>query len=393
MQRVQILQRDGILDGATNSLHTGGSIIESCASPTMLGPFTPPLSDFRKQKEDSSALCEKNIRTTLGSTRFSAKFLRAAVSIQKFVRSCLMKKGFLGKPALLRITKASDLLTYDRNGMESMYCNIRVMKKPSGPFMFQYTTHPSKTKSMPTWTNQFFIPMLSGRCLIVVTLILKTRKGQERFLGQTVFEMCPKWDRTSVYSDALGNWRYPTDQNILDTSFNVTGSIHLEIYPVFKDTIVHTGRFTMDQSALKSKVVEALSNWWFRPHDALVESSSMNTLRRATDVPSQYNRIVRWGVLTKSHLNIYEQGTAAAVMSFELDRIQVLKSKTSLNIFHRDPSKHIRDYNNSRSEMYPLRIFAKGRVNVFYMSSYEQLCDWTRTMLHYRKLIRNNTHT
>lgn len=370
------------------SLSDNATMISS-SSPVTLGPFTPPLPDCKMQKPNLSASHDAHIKTAMVSARYSKKLLRAAITIQKFVRSHLSKNGFLGKPALLCVSKATGLLSNNINGLDSMYCNVRVMKKPSGPFMFQYTTHLSKMKPMPTWTNQFFIPMLSGRCTIVVTLILQSRTGQKRFLGQTVFEMCPKWDRRCTYSDALGNWRYPTDHLLLGTSFNVAGSIHLELKPVFDDTIVHAGQFTMKECASKSKVVTTLSKW-FKHNDAWLTSNSLNTPKATANVSARYKLIVRWGVLTRSHLNIYEQGTAAAVMSFELDKIQVLTSQSSLTGFYWNSRIDTKTYNEFRPDRYPLRIFAKGRINVFYMSSYEQLCEWATTVSHYRKFIVDN---
>nr|CCA15150.1 conserved hypothetical protein [Albugo laibachii Nc14] len=324
-------------------------------------PGTPPLVDRKSVRETDAKKQAKKA---------------ALVVIQRASRKYLMSKPQMseshaaGRPVLLGVSHAKDVFFWcDFTVLTQVYCDIRVLRKPFGPNMFEYTTEECNDIREPKWEKKCFAPMLSSKCDIVVTLIGITAVRKRVFLGQCIFKLHSGWETQPTIQAPIGKWIFPTRESLLGCDRHVRGSISLQLVPMFSNSFVYVSPFTI-VSGIQSVHSNHMS-WWRK-------SSKVSSNFAHLSMENSSIGVGCWGVLTYTHLNIYAQGTAAALMSFQVDKLQIVSNCTSstpspTSIEEVEMQQYAR---RSSGKSYPLRIYAHGELHVLHMSSHAQLCDW-----------------
>ncbi|RLN63064.1 hypothetical protein BBJ29_001866 [Phytophthora kernoviae] len=241
-------------------------------------PGTPPINDQSRRawgeaetvlnpKLDAARRLLEQEKTHTEASRATRN--RAAAVAQRSIRSFLARRNMdrrlsaVGRPVDLQIKQVQGLeMLCDFRNVVSIYCNVRVLKKPFGPFMFHFSTEKSINVNLPTWEDKFFVPMLSSKCDIVTTLIGVTNTGRLRFLGQAIAAMEPGWEHNRTFSAPLAKWKFPVEESMTPASAS----------------------------------------------------------------PSRKNVVTRWGVLTDTSFHLFDNTTAKRLFSLDLGKLQIIKS-------------------------------------------------------------------
>ncbi|TDH69085.1 hypothetical protein CCR75_009744 [Bremia lactucae] len=215
--------------------------------------------------------------------------------------------------------------------------------------------------------------MLSSKCDIIITLIGVTSTGKLRFLGQAVVALDYGWESKRTFSVPLGKWKFPVDESIIGLHRFVQGTVELEITPLSSQMPCKSGQFLM-APILPTRTRRAYS-YWSRSGSSnkLLSSPAPRTPQKpASASPSRKTMVIRWGMLTDTAFHLFDNTTAKLLTSLDLSTLQFIKSNAKLN-----------------SQFFSLKLYAKGKVYVLYLSSYAQQQSWEyRINLHRRELIK-----
>lgn len=307
----------------------------------------------------------------------------AAVVTQRLVRCFLARRTLakrlsaVGRPVELKVAQVRGLeMLCDFRNVVSIFCNVRVLKKPFGPFMFHFSTNKSTNVNLPTWNDTFFVPMLSSKCDIVTTLIGVTNTGRLRFLGQAIAAMEPGWEHRRTFSAPLAKWKFPVEESIVGLHRFVQGTVDLEITPISSRMPCKSGQFLM-APPISTRPRRSFSFWSRQvSSNGLAASPAPQTPKTpASASPSNRKTVVtRWGVLTDTTFHLFDNTTAKLLISLDLAKLQIIKSSAQPKS---DPSR-----------LFPLKLYAKGTMYVLYVSSYAQQQSWEyKINLHRRELL------
>ncbi|DAZ93786.1 TPA: hypothetical protein N0F65_009908 [Lagenidium giganteum] len=365
---------------------------------TLPMPGTPPLpsdDDCQSTKErlynsakDLAYSSAEETTESVGSAdewcdrhlQGDSDYLDAAGRIQRtwrchLARQELMKRqSTVGRPVELGVATVKNLqMLCDYRCVRSAYCHVRVLKKPFGPFMFEYTTKVASNMKQPRWEDRFLIPVLSSKCDVVVTFIGITVNDQHRFLGQAVFKLGTGWENQQVWSADLGKLHFPVGTNLQNTGRYVQGTVEVHLAPVFTSTASSmAGQFMiprppkaaptwfMPRWTQKAKAVAALATsyaWAAPASDPLDEQATF---------AGRKDEFTRWGVLTETHLHLYEPLTAAPWKSLELAKLQLVQQD--------DAAPCSRDF--APASHYPVKIYYQGELVHLQVSSRAQQVAW-----------------
>ncbi|CAI5722976.1 hypothetical protein KXD40_004344 [Peronospora effusa] len=295
----------------------------------------------------------------------------AALIMQRLVRCFLartklfMRRSAVGRPVELQITGVQRLeLLFDYRTILSVYCNVRVLKKPFGPFMFHFSTNKCTKVTLPTWEDKFYIPMLSSKCDIVTTLIGVTNTGGLRFLGQAIIPMEPGWENKTKICAPLAKWKFPVDECVVGLHRFSKGTMELEIKPISSRMPCKSGQFFMAPPVI-TPARQPFSFWTRKvSSNASLTSPAPVTPRKTPSSDSSLRKtlVTRWGVLTDTSFLLFDNTTAELLVSLDLAKLQIVKSSTQPK--------------NDPSRPFPLKMYAKGSMYVLYVSSYAQQQLW-----------------
>lgn len=351
-------------------------------------PGTPPLLNAFDKLSVSLSNESDSKRSIVEETKYELVQTSSAIIIQRRVRCLLAKReratlcSAVGRPAeiVVRVVDSLELFC-DYRDVVSMYCIIRVLKKPFGPFMFQFKTNKSSSTERPVWQEEkFFVPVISSRCLVVVTLIGTTTMGQDRFLGQSVAPLETGWELHEHEMCApLGKWQFPLDEDMMGIHRFVKGQVHCIVRPYISSssTPCHCGQFQIPPVE-RTDPPTTFFNWSRRKSlpgalspEKLATPTTPSTLRK--------EMITRWGVLTDTHLHLFDHTTAQLSMSLDLGKLQMIRSvpldKTST--CRREPN-----------HLFPLKIYSQDTLYTLYVSTYAQVLMWEYKIdLHRRRLL------
>ncbi|GMF30663.1 unnamed protein product [Phytophthora fragariaefolia] len=307
---------------------------------------------------------------------------RAAAVTQRLVRCFLARRcvarrlSAVGRPVELQVTQVTGLeMLCDYRNIVSVFCNVRVLKKPFGPFMFHFSTDKSTNVNLPAWSDKFFVPMLSSKCDVVTTLIGVTNTGRQRFLGQAIAPLETGWEHKKTASAALGKWKFPVEESIVGLHRFVQGTVHLEITPISSRMPCKSGQFLM-APPISTRPRRSFSFWSRQvSSNGLLASPAPITPRTpASASPSRKTVVTRWGVLTDTTFHLFDNTTAKLLISLDLAKLQIIKSSAQPKS---DPSR-----------LFPLKLYAKGTMYVLYVSSYALQQSWEyKINLHRRELL------
>ncbi|KAG7401068.1 hypothetical protein PHYBOEH_003263 [Phytophthora boehmeriae] len=353
-------------------------------------PGTPPINDQSRRawgqteallnpKVDAARRLLEQEKTETETSRVERN--RAAAVAQRTVRSFLARRNLgrrlsaVGRPVDLQIKQVRGLeMLCDFRNVVSIYCNVRVLKKPFGPFMFHFSTDKSTSVNLPTWEDKFFVPMLSSKCDIVTTLIGVTNTGRLRFLGQAIAAMEPGWEHKRTFSAPLAKWKFPVEESIVGLHRFVQGTVDLEITPISSSRMpCKSGQFLM-APPISTRPRRSFSFWSRQVSSNLAQDSPVTPRTPASASPSRKNVVTRWGVLTDTSFHLFDNTTAKLLISLDLGKLQIIKSSAQPKS---DPSR-----------LFPVKLYAKGTMYVLYASSYAQQQSWEyKINLHRRQLL------
>ncbi|OWZ04304.1 hypothetical protein PHMEG_00023816 [Phytophthora megakarya] len=351
-------------------------------------PGTPPMDAPRLRPQALPA----NPRQTEGQRLVEQEKLHplelrtarhtAANVLQRLVRCFVARRSLskrlsaVGRPVELQITQVHGLeMLCDFRNIVSVFCNVRVLKKPFGPFMFHFSTDKCTHVNRPSWTEKFFVPMLSSKCDIVTTLIGVTNTGRLRFLGQAIAAMEPGWEHNRTFTAKLAKWKFPVEESIVGLHRFCQGKVELEITPISSRIPCKSGQFLM-APPISTRPRRSFSFWSRQvSSDKLLASPALHTPRTpASASPSRKTVVTRWGVLMDTTFHLFDNTTAKLLISLDLAKLQIIKSSAQPKS---DPSR-----------LFPLKLYAKGTMYVLYVSSYAQQQSWEYQInLHRRELL------
>ncbi|CAI5713677.1 unnamed protein product [Peronospora destructor] len=295
----------------------------------------------------------------------------ATLVMQRLVRCFLARKKLsmrlsaVGRPVELQISGVQGFqLLFDFRTILSVYCNVRVLKKPFGPFMFHFSTEKCTNVTLPTWKDMFYIPMLSSKCDIVTTLIGVTNTGGLRFLGQAIISMEPGWENKTKICAPLAKWKFPVEECVVGLHRLAKGTMKLEIKPISSRMPCKSGQFLM-ASPVVTRARRSFFFWTRKvSSNASLASPAPVTPKKASSSASPLRKtlVTRWGVLTDTSFLLFDNTTAELLISLDLVKLQIIKSSAQPKS---DPSRP-----------FPLKIYAKGVMYVVYVSSYAQQQSW-----------------
>uniref|UniRef100_M4BEA4 C2 domain-containing protein n=1 Tax=Hyaloperonospora arabidopsidis (strain Emoy2) TaxID=559515 RepID=M4BEA4_HYAAE len=307
----------------------------------------------------------------------------AALVVQRLVRCFLSRTRLstrlsaVGRPVELRVTAVTGLeLLCDFRNVVSVFCNVRVLKKPFGPFMFHFSTSRCSNVESPTWDDTFFVPMLSSKCDIVTTLIGVNSTGRLRFLGQAIVPMEAGWELKTKASAPLAKWKFPVDESIVGLHRFVKGTVELAVKPISSRWPCKSGQF-LQGPPIKSRS-KRLFPFWSKQvsSNGLMTSPALFTPRKTPTSASPSRKVVvaRWGVLTDTTFHLFDNTTAKLIVSLDLAKLQLIKSSAQPK--------------SNSSPLFPLKLYFRGIVYVLYVSSYAQQQSWEyKINLHRRELL------
>ncbi|KAG7386786.1 hypothetical protein PHYPSEUDO_015294 [Phytophthora pseudosyringae] len=337
------------------------------------GGAKPKLTEARRLEEQE---------TLQPPERRAARHAAAEVT-QRLVRCFLARRRLatrlsaVGRPVELQVARVRGLeMLCDFRNVVSVFCNVRVLKKPFGPFMFHFSSAKCTNVNLPTWSEDtFFVPMLSSKCDIVTTLIGVTNTGRLRFLGQAVAAMEPGWEHRRTFSAPLAKWKFPVEESIVGLHRFVQGTVELEITPISSRMPCKSGQFLL-APPISTRPRRSFSFWSRQvSSNGLLASPAPRTPRTpASASPSRKTVVTRWGVLTDTTFHLFDNTTAKLLISLDLAKLQIIKSSAQPKS---DPSR-----------LFPVKIYAKGTMYVLYVSSYAQQQSWEYQInLHRRELL------
>ncbi|CAH0481014.1 unnamed protein product [Peronospora belbahrii] len=351
-------------------------------------PGTPPIDEqsrrmwgeaTTKQTEAQRLVEQEKLQTEHQHVARRA----AALIIQRLVHCFLARTRLstrlsaVGRPVELRIMGVQSLqLLCDYRNITSVYCNVRVLKKPFGPFMFHFSTSKCTNICLPTWTDTFFVPMLSSKCDIVVTLIGVTNTGGFRFLGQAIAPMEPGWENKTKIGASLAKWKFPVEEGVVGLNRFAKGTVELEIKPISSRMPCKSGQFLL-APPITTRARRSFSFWTRKVSSNGPLASPIPVTPKKTPTsspPLQKTVATRWGVLTDTSFYLFDNKTANLLTSLDLAKLQMIKSSPQPKS---DPSR-----------LYPLKLYARGIMYVLYVSSYAQQQSWEyKINLHRRELL------
>lgn len=314
---------------------------------------------------------------------------QAASTMQRYVRCLLARRHLarmrsaLGRPAELRVLMATNLeLLCDYRDLVSLYCNVRVLKKPFGPFMFQFATGKCKNVQQPTWDDTFFVPMLSSKCDIVVTLVGYTMTGNRRFLGQAIIPLDSGWEyQTDKITASLGKWTFPVDDSLIGLGRFVPGKVTVEYAPMSSTTKTMAGQMLMTPPVLQ-RASSAFTLWGSRKPANNMPSPQVNSLDSSMVSPARKTMATRWVVLTDTLFHLFEHSTAKLSVSLDLAKTQVIQTP------RRNSTSGASRTSTEPNRLFPIKLYSHGTMYVLYVSTYAQQQAWLyRIDLHRRKLL------
>ncbi|EEY64034.1 uncharacterized protein PITG_02553 [Phytophthora infestans T30-4] len=306
----------------------------------------------------------------------------AAVVTQRLVRCFMARRNLakrlsaVGRPVELQITQVRGLeMLCDFRNVVSLFCNVRVLKKPFGPFMFHFSSEKCTNVNLPTWTDKFFVPLMSSKCDIVTTLIGVTNTGRLRFLGQAIVAMEPGWEHNRTFSAPLAKWKFPVEESIVGLHRFVKGTVELEITPISSRMPCKSGQFLL-APPVPTRGRRSFSLWskQVSSNGLLASPASRTPKTPASASPPRKTMVIRWGVLTDTTFHLFDNTTAKLLTSVDLAKLQIIKSDAQPKS---DPSR-----------LFPVKLYAKGTMYVLYVSSYAQQQSWEyKINLHRRQLL------
>ncbi|KAE8962951.1 hypothetical protein PR002_g29443 [Phytophthora rubi] len=339
---------------------------------TLPPPTNPRVTEARRLQEQEQ----------LQPLERRASRHHAAVMTQRLARCFLTRRRLfarlstVGRPVELQITGVQGLeMLCDFRNVVSLFCNVRVLKKPFGPFMFHFSTSKSSNVNLPTWSDTFFVPLLSSKCDVVTTLIGVTNTGRLRFLGQAVAPMETGWETQKTFSAPLAKWKFPVEESIVGLHHFVQGSVQLQVTPISSRMPCKSGQFLM-APPISTRPRRSFSFWSRQiSSNGLLVSPAPHTPRTpASASPARKTVVTRWGVLTDTSFHLFDNTTAKLLISLDLAKLQIIKSSAQPKS---DPSR-----------LFPVKLYVKGTMYVLYASSYAQQQSWEyKINLHRRELL------
>lgn len=352
------------------------------STPAMAEESSTPAS-LKKKARAASAVVIINEDEFLPETR--AARARAATLLRRAARCFLCRLRLakhlsaVGRPVELKVAQVRNVeMLCDYRDVVSVHCNVRVLKKPFGPFMFHFSTSKATNPNLPTWDDRFFVPMLSSKCDIVVTLVGVTVSNRQRFLGQAVAAMTTGWEHSTTFSAPLGKWKFPVDEPLVGLHRFITGTVELEITPVSSRLPCKSGQFLLAPPTL-ARPTRSFS-FWTRQINYGPMASPQTPHNPLTPSPSRKKVVTRWGVLTDTFFHLFDDKKAKLLLSLDLAKIQLVKASGS----GQAPAQASGDL----SRLFPVKIYCHGTLYALYVSSRAQQLAWEyRIDLHRRQLL------
>ncbi|KAJ0399462.1 hypothetical protein P43SY_009126 [Pythium insidiosum] len=315
----------------------------------------------------------------------------AAAVIQRIARGYIARRArarlasAVGRPAEIMVTQVSNLeMLCDYRDIMSVYCNVRVLKKPFGPFMFQFTTAECGHVNLPTFKDSFFVPMMSSKCEIVITLIGISASGKRRFLGQALAPLETGWETQERDMQVkLAKWTFPVDEPLVGAHRFVTGTVHCTVKPMVSRYTCMSGQLQMLPVADNGARSRSFFGWTKRIVATTSTPQSLPT--PTTPSASRKEMLTRWGVLTDTHLHLFADRSAQLLLSLELSKLQLVQSSA---VPAGEPTKLAsgrRGSYNEPNRLYPLKLYLSGKLYVFFVSSYAQQQAWEFKIHHRRQ--------
>lgn len=364
-------------------------------------PFTPEAAKAWAAEDDAAAAAQRNNNNNTSnfaaahapafysdeSSESMAQRHAAAIVIQRLGRGFVAKQSLArrlsatGRPVELRIAQVQNLeMLCDFRDVCAIYCIVRVLKRPFGPFMFQFSTSKSTNVHLPTWTDAFFVPMLSSRCDLVVTLVGVTVTNRQRFLGQAIAQLEPGWERLTKLSAPLGKWKFPVEASLLGLHRFVKGTVQLELAPVSSRLSCKAGQFLMappitSRARTNSGGGSGVFSFWTRKV-TISTPSPLTPNNPASASPARKSVVTRWGVLTDTSFHLFDNSSAKLLLSLDLAKIQLIQSSRT-DARKSDPTR-----------LFPIKIYANGTLYTLYVSTFAQQQAWEYKIdLHRRQLL------
>jgi hypothetical protein len=335
-------------------------------------PANPKLAEARRLLEQETLQSADQRAARHGAARVTQRLVRCFLARHRLER----RLSAVGRPVELRVARVRGLeMLCDFRNVVSLFCNVRVLKKPFGPFMFHFSTTKSTDVNAPKWDDTFFVPMLSSKCDIVTTLIGVTNTGRLRFLGQAICPMETGWEHKKTATAALAKWKFPVEESIVGLHRFVQGTVELEITPISSRMPCKSGQFLM-APPISTRPRRSFSFWsrQVSSNGLLASPAPLTPRTPASASPSRKTVVTRWGVLTDTTFHLFDNTTAKLLFSLDLAKLQIIKSSAQPKS---DPSR-----------LFPLKLYAKGTMYVLYVSSYAQQQSWEyKINLHRRELL------
>jgi hypothetical protein len=360
-------------------------------------PGTPPLEGLAALASMSSAALNRRrasqdaiavppaVRVETAGDR--PEHASAARVLQRVARCYLARRerdrltSAIGRPAQVRVMSVMNLeMLCDYRNVTSIYCIVRILKKPYGPFMFQFSSSRCSHVNLPTWNDEFFVPMISSRCEIVVTVVGVSTSGRLRFLGQSIAPLETGWEKKRTETTVpLGKWTFPVDEDLQGLHRFVTGNVCCAVTPLASRNSCMSGQFQMAPTIATARTSSFFG--WPRRRNSLPLST---TSPQAVDLPQtptamRKEMVTRWGVLTDTHLHLFAHSTAKLVASLELSKLQLITSATlaKSDKCRREPGR-----------LYALKIYCNDTMYSLFVTTYAQQLAWEfKIDLHRRQLL------
>ncbi|KAH7488444.1 hypothetical protein PRIC1_007439 [Phytophthora ramorum] len=335
-------------------------------------PPNPKETEARRLQEQEKLQPEERRALRHRAARVTQRLVRC------FLARCQLSRRLsaVGRPVELQITRVQGLeMLCDFRNVVSVLCNVRVLKKPFGPFMFHFSTGKSSNVNLPTWDDTFLVPMLSSKCDIVTTLIGVTTTGRMRFLGQAIVALEPGWEHHKTASAPLGKWKFPVEESIVGLHRFVQGTVEMEITPISSRMPCKSGQFLL-APPISTRPRRSFSFWsrQVSSNGMLASPAPLTPRTPASASPGRKTVVTRWGVLTDTTFHLFDNTTAKLLISLDLAKLQVIKSNAQPKS---DPSR-----------LFPVKLYAKGTMYVLYVSSYALQQSWEyKINLHRRQLL------
>ncbi|GLD93532.1 hypothetical protein PINS_up002124 [Pythium insidiosum] len=362
-------------------------------------PGTPPLENLPRRQSIATPSAS-GLRPVLKkaflvqmeqiSPAERQRYDASAAIIQRIARGYIARRSrarlasAVGRPAEVMVTEVSNLeMLCDYRDIMSVYCNVRILKKPFGPFMFQFTTSECGHVNRPTFNDSFFVPMMSSKCEIVITLIGISASGKRRFLGQALAPLETGWEtQERDMRVPLAKWTFPVDEPIVGAHRFVTGTVHCTVKPMVSRYTCMSGQLQMMPVAENTVRSRSFFGWTKR----IVATSSTPQPLATPTTPSASRKemMTRWGVLTDTHLHLFDHSSAQLLLSLELSKLQLIQSSAVPVGEATKLASGRRGSYNEPHRLFPLKVYCNGKLYAFFVSSYAQQQAW-ESKIHHRR--------